>query len=120
MPQHQLQKNWFREPLARLPNASLIRQSFAVTCTHQRTEATALDKVIYELFGFVSHFYKYMAPQSMSECVSVSGEWSVKSVLFHLRITEVMQSCERYLPHQTDLLLDKIIILLCWGSFKLG
>lgn len=94
MPQHQLQKNCFGEPLARLPNASLIRQSFAVTCTHQRTEATALDKVIYELFGFVSHFYKYMAPQSMSESACMSGEWRVKSELFLLQITEAMQCCE--------------------------
>lgn len=73
MLQHQLQKNCFRDPLAKLSN-SLMRQSFAVTCSHQRTEATVLDKVIYELFGFVSHFYKYAAPESMSDSVCVSRE----------------------------------------------
>lgn len=68
MLQHQLPKNCFREPLARVFNASLMRHSFAVTYTHQRTEGTVLDKVIYELFGFVSNFYKCTAPQSMSVC----------------------------------------------------
>lgn len=93
MLQHQLQKNCFRDPLARLSNASLIRQSFAVTCTHQRIEGMALDKVIYELFGFVSHFYKYAAAESMSESVWELGEWTVKSALFPLWITTDLQWC---------------------------
>lgn len=91
MLQHQLQKNCFRDPLARLSNASLIRQSFAVTCTHQRIEAPVPDKVIYEIFGLVSHFYRYTPPNSMSESVSLFGELNVKSALFLLKISEVPQ-----------------------------
>lgn len=71
MLQHQLQKNCFKVPPARLSNASLMRQSSAVTCTHQSTKAPALDKVIYKLFGFVSHFYKDATLQLMSESVCV-------------------------------------------------
>lgn len=93
MLQHQLQKNCFRDPLARVFNASLIRQSFAVTCAHQRMETPAAGKVIFELFGLVSYFYHYTASQSMSESVSVFGEWGVKSEQFILRITEAPQCC---------------------------
>lgn len=99
MLQHQLQKNCFRDPLARLLNASLIRQSFAVTCTHQRIEALVPDKVIYDLFGLVSHFYKYTAPQSMSDSVRVLGELNVKSALFLLKITEAPQCCIARMKH---------------------
>lgn len=78
MLQHQLQKNCFRDTVARLSVASLIRLSFAVTCTHQRIEAHAQDKVIYELSGFVLDFYKWAATLAMSE----SLEMGVTYIIF--------------------------------------
>lgn len=76
MLQHQLQKNCFRDTLARTSITSLIRLSFAVTCIHQRIEAQALDKVIYELLGFVLDFYKF-SPVNSCLALFVVGKKSV-------------------------------------------
>lgn len=125
MLQHQLQKNCFRDPLARLSNASLIRQSFAVTCTHQRIEAPALDKVIYELFGFVPHFSKYTAPQSMSASVLEGVDCEISTISFQGNWgPTVLQCLNKVLHllnvHQTsDLPLDKSNSVPM-GWFKLG
>lgn len=95
MVQHQLQKNCFRDPPTRLSNASLISQSVAVTCTHQRMEAPLADKVIYELFGSVSNLYRYTTPTSMSALVCVLEGVMCESG--HVSCLELRPHCDKML-----------------------
>lgn len=60
---------------------SLIRQALAVTCAHRRIEA--LDKVIYELCGFMAHFIDPTPPHLNSQypCLLCSVQASIVVVV---------------------------------------